>query len=74
MITRLYTTQGGMLDFDSSIPCFVTRYTEYMMSEDFRELNLFSVTQINEKVVEHGTLAWIVDLRTASVFNDDDVK
>jgi hypothetical protein len=74
MITRLCSMQGGALDFDTSVPCFVTRYTDYMMSNDFRELNLFSVTQLDKKATEHRHLTWIVDMKMAEVFNDDDVK
>ena len=74
MTTRLFTTQGGSLDFDASIPCIISTFTGFILSEDFRKQCEEGLIQITQKVAEHGKVAWLTNLTKSDIFTDEDVK
>jgi len=74
MITKLYSVEGGTLEFNSSVPCLFATYEGFLTSENFRGQCEFGLTQITQKISEYGKVAWITDLRKSEIFNDDDVK
>lgn len=74
MTTRLFTIEGGSLDFDASIPCIISTFTGFILSEDFRSQCEEGLIQIRNKVAEHGNVAWITNLTKSDIFTEDDVK
>jgi len=74
MITKLYSVEGGLLEFDSTVPCFIAAYTGFVESKNFRDQCEYGLTQITEKIQEHGKVSWITDLRKAEIFIDEDVQ
>lgn len=74
MTTRLFSIDGGSLDFDASVPCIIATYSGFVLSEDFRRQCEEGLIQIRKKVAEHGKVAWITNLTKSEIFTDEDVK
>jgi hypothetical protein len=74
MTARLFTIDGGSLDFDASVPCIIATYTGFVLSEDFRSQCEEGLIQIRKKVAEHGKVAWITNLTNSDIFCDEDVN
>lgn len=74
MITRLYTTEGGSIDFDPSAQCLISTYIGFISSEDFRNQGECGLDIVRQKINKYGKVAWIGDLSKSEIFNDGDVK
>lgn len=74
MITRLYTTEGGSIDFDPSVQCLISTYNGFIGSEDFRNQGEYGLDMISQKMNKYGNVAWIGDLSKADIFDDSDVR
>jgi hypothetical protein len=67
MTTRLFSIDGGSLDFDASVPCIIATYSGFVLSEDFRRQCEEGLIQIRKKVAEHGKVAWITNLTKSEI-------
>jgi hypothetical protein len=74
MITRLYTTESGSIDFDPSVQCLISTYNGFIGSEDFRNQGEYGLDMIRQKINKYGKVAWIGDLSKSEIFDDQDVK
>jgi hypothetical protein len=74
MTTRLFTIEGGSLDFDASVPCIISTFTGFVLSEDFRKQCEEGLIQITRQVAEHGKVAWVTNLTKSGIFAEEDVK
>jgi hypothetical protein len=74
MITKLYTTESGSIDFDPSVPCLISTYNGFIGSEDFRNQGEFGLEMIQQKIRKYGKIAWIGDLSKSEIFDDEDVE
>lgn len=74
MTTRFFSIDGGSPDFDASVPCIISTFTGFVLSEDFRSQCEEGLIQIRKKKAEHSKVGWITNLTKSEIFSDDDVK
>ena len=73
MITRLYTSESGSIDFDPAVQCLISTSNGFIGSEDFRDQGEYGLDMIRQKINKYGKVAWIGDLSKSEIFTDDAV-
>lgn len=75
MITRIYTKDYVVLDYDSSIPCVVATNLKFVLPEEFKSFLNFGLDFIIE---EHAKtterILWLADVKLSPVFDADVIQ
>ncbi|HEY9047513.1 MAG TPA: hypothetical protein VIN08_16520 [Ohtaekwangia sp.] len=74
MITRIYTREYVVLDYDSSVPCVIATRLEFIAIQEFEDYLNFGLDFMKEKIKETGRMLWLVDLRFSSITHPDSVQ
>jgi len=74
MIERVYTVDNGYIDYDSSIPGFISAVTGYMPSQEFRPYMMHGLELLAEKIKVNGNVGWIADIRKTEIYDHEDVE
>ena len=74
MITKLYATENGSIDFDPEVPCLISTYYGFIDSDDFRSQGEYGLEMIQQKIRKYGRITWIGDLSKSEIFDDEDVE
>jgi hypothetical protein len=65
MITRIYTTDHAVIDYDSSVPCATATYWGFMLPDEFKAHLNFALEFMQENIREAGRILWMPDVRQA---------
>ncbi|HEY9004717.1 hypothetical protein [Ohtaekwangia sp.] len=65
MITRIYTGDYVVIDYDLSVPCTMATYFDFMLPAEFKAHMNFALEIMQEKIRETGRMLWMPDVRLA---------
>ncbi len=74
MTERIYAVDNGYIDYDPSIPGFISAVVEYMPSPEFRLFMMAGLDLLTEKIDLLGNVAWIADIRKTEIYDQEDIE
>lgn len=74
MIERVYTVDSGYIDYDPSVPAFISAIKGYMPSDEFRPFMMKGLDLLTEQIAVHGKVAWIADIRKTEIYDQQDIE